>query len=38
MSAGTSASVRKPAMSGGACCAGILGDLRGWGETEAADE
>ena len=31
-SAGTGASVRKPATSGGACCAGTLGDLRGWGE------
>jgi len=24
--------VRKPATSGGACCAGTLGDLRVWGE------
>ena len=31
-SAGTGASVRKPATSGGACCAGTLGDLREWGE------
>ena len=37
-SAGTGAGVRKPATSGGACCVGTLGDLRGWGETEAADE